>query len=162
MRRAWDRLDLDAILTVEGKPAAYFKSVARNDPEREAEYQRLLWNQGVANLLVVHDANHVRVYSAHATPSNQPIVGGDDERLVESLNLTSFVLREFALRLETGQYYRDHSPKFQAKASVDYLLLENLAAASEKLSSGPAKLDRSTCHALLGRLLFVCYISAHK
>ena len=85
MRRAWEQLKLEAILTVEDKPTVYFKRVARKDLAVEAELHRQLWNQGAATMLVVRDAAEVRVYSALAAPDRNPIANTDDARLVETL-----------------------------------------------------------------------------
>src|ERR1022692_2793343 len=85
MRRAWESLGLEAILTVEEKPTVYFKRVNRKDPAVESELHRLLWNQGTATLLVVRDPSEVRVYSALAAPDIKPIAPDEDTRLVETL-----------------------------------------------------------------------------
>jgi len=163
MRRAWDKLGLEAILAVEGKPTVYFKRVARNNPGAEAELHRLLWNQGTATLLVVRDANkEVRVYSAMVAPSTSAIAASDDTRLVETLQQvkSALELAEFVRRVETGRIYYDHRASFSTDAAIDRTLLRNLKAASRLLCSGDEQLKPSVAHALLGRLLFTCYLRA--
>lgn len=162
MRRAWEQLQLEGILTVEDKPTVYFKRVTRRDPIAEAELHRRLWNQGAATLLVVRDANEVRVYSALATPEKSPIADNDDARLVETLTQVrdALQLTEFVRRVETGRIYEQHRKNFQAENGVDRTLLRNLKAASKLLCDGNDKLKPSVAHALLGRLLFTCYLRA--
>ena len=121
MRRAWDRLELEAILVVEEKPTVYFKHVTQKDPAEEAELHRRLWNQGTATLLVVRDATEVRVYSALAAPDKKPIAEQNDARLVETLQhvQSAVELEGFIRRVETGRIYHDHGASFQAETGVD-------------------------------------------
>ena len=162
MRRAWESLDLEAILTVEEKPTVYFKRVSRKDPTAESELHRLLWNQGTATLLVVRDSSEVRVYSALAAPDIKPIAADDDTRLVETLTQiqSALQLTDFVRRVETGRIYQQHRDKFQAESGVDRTLLRNLKASSKLLCEGDDALKPSVAHALLGRLLFTCYLCA--
>ena len=160
MRRAWGSLGLEAILTIEDKPTVYFKRVHRNDPAAESELHRLLWNQGTATLLVVRDSADVRVYSALAAPGQQPIAEEDDVRLVETLTQirSALELTDFVRRVETGRIYQQHRENFQAEAGVDRTLLRNLKESSKLLCEGENALKPSVAHALLGRLLFTCYL----
>lgn len=163
MRRAWEKLGLEAILAVEGKPTVYFKRVTRNNPGEEAELQRLLWNQGTATLLVVRDGDkEVRVYSAMVPPSTRAIATTDDSRLVETLQQVESALRlgDFVRRVETGRFYHEHRTRFSVETAVDRTLLRNLKAASRLLCAGDEPLKPSVAHALLGRLLFTCYLRA--
>ena len=162
MRRAWESLGLEGILTVEDKPTVYFRHVVRKDPATESELHRLLWNQGTATLLVVRDSAEVRVYSALSTPDKKPIAQNDDVRLVESLReiQSALELTDFVRRVETGRIYQQHRESFQAEAGVDRTLLRNLKASSKLLCEGDDALRPSVAHALLGRLLFTCYLRA--
>ena len=165
IRRAWRSLELEAVLTVENKPTVYFKRVTKKNPAVEAELHRLLWNQGTATLLVVRDSAEVRVYSALALPDQEPIADSDDDaRLVETLThiRSALDLDGFIRRVETGRIYHDQRERkcFQSENGVDRTLLRNLKAASERLCSGDDMLKPSVAHALLGRLLFTCYLRA--
>jgi hypothetical protein len=162
MRRAWEQLGLEAILTIEDRPTVYFKRATRKDFVAEADLHRRLWNQGTATLLVVRDTNEVRVYSALALPEQNPIADNNDARLVETLTQIKDALQltEFVRRVETGRIYEQHRAKFQAENGVDRTLLRNLKDASKFLCDGDDKLKPSVAHALLGRLLFTCYLRA--
>lgn len=164
MRRAWEQLELEAILTVEDKPTVYFKHVTRKDLVAEAELHRQLWNQGAATMLVVRDATDVRVYSALAAPDRKPIAETDDLRLVEVLPQiqSALELNNFVRRVETGRIYEEHRKNFHAENGVDRTLLRNLKAASKLLCEGEDALKPSAAHALLGRLLFTCYLRARS
>ena len=165
IRRAWRSLGLEAVLTVENKPTVYFKRVAKKDPVAEAELHRLLWNQGTATLLVVRDPSEVRVYSALALPDQKPIADGeDDARLVDTLRhiQSALDLDEFVRRVETGRIYQELRKRdsFHSENGVDRTLLRYLKFASKRLCSGDDALKPSVAHALLGRLLFTCYLRA--
>ena len=162
IRRAWRNLELEAVLLVENKPTVYFKRVTKKDPAAEAEFHRLLWNQGTATLLVVRDFPEVRVYSALALPDQKPIADGeDDPRLVDTLRhiQSALELTDFIRRVETGRIYQEarKRDRFHSENGVDRTLLRYLKLASKRLCSGDDPLKPSVAHALLGRLLFTCY-----
>lgn len=165
LRRAWDReqgIGLWAVLCVEGKPAVYFKRTKLKDPEQENEWHRLLWNQGTATMLVVEDAQEVRVYSAFARPEEQPATTTEDDRLVEIFDRVaeSLELASFIRSVETGQFYRDRPAKFRPHRAIDQYLLANLGEARDLLCDRelPYALAPATAHAFLGRCLFTCYL----
>jgi len=162
MRRAWEQLGLEAILTVEDKPTVYFKRATRKDLVAEAELHRQLWNQGAATMLVVRDATDVRVYSALAAPDKKPIAETDDLRLVEILPQiqSALELNNFVRRVETGRIYEEHRRNFQAESGIDRTLLKHLKESSKLLCEGDDALKPSVAHALLGRLLFTGYLRA--
>ncbi|MBC7365364.1 MAG: N-6 DNA methylase [Undibacterium sp.] len=160
-RRFYEKESWGGVITVENRPAVYLLRRPRCDFEAESRLHRSLWNQGVAHLLVVCDPTNVRIYSAHARPHEHAIrEDGQDERLVESLRTADFALqtRDFALRLETGAYFREHARAFEAQQNVDRYLLKNLRDARDELTSGSDGLSRPAAHTLLGRVLFICYL----
>ncbi|HEX3152031.1 MAG TPA: hypothetical protein VHR66_28415 [Gemmataceae bacterium] len=60
LRRAFDRLDLNGILCLHQSPVAYFKEVARIDPQKVKSLHRQFWNQGLAPILVLIDPKEVQ------------------------------------------------------------------------------------------------------
>jgi hypothetical protein len=160
--RAWQEFGLWAVLCVEGRPTVYFKRVAKREPANEADWQRRLWNHGIATMLVVEDPREVRIFSALAKPGTDAPVSTEDERLVTVLEAAAFAreLLEFARSVETGRFYLEHSGKFQGDASVDTYLLKNLGAARDEMCSDgfDDALAPTTAHAFLGRCLFTSYL----
>ncbi len=160
LQRAWEQFDLCGVLCLEGKPTIYFKDVARADLQKEAEWQKMLWNQGMAAMLVVQDPAKTRVYSALARPQKGPFQDSNDARLVTELSTAAFALEIFLFSVQTGQFYREHPGKFNAEVAIDQYLLDNLSGARDELVNrefGDA-LDIATAHAFLGRCLFTCYL----
>lgn len=165
LRRAWDAdegLGLWAVLCVEGKPTVYFKRVDRKQPELEQEWQRRLWNQGAAAMLVVQDPNEVRIYSGLARPEKQAATSVDDLRLIQIFDYVAHALEldSFIRSVESGQFYRDHATKFSVDRAVDKYLLNNLGEARNQLCDQNLDfpLSPSTAHTFLGRCLFTCYL----
>jgi len=162
LSRAWHEFGLWAVLCIEGRPTVYFKHVSKLEALQEADWQRRLWNHGIATMLVVEDAREVRIYSALARPAPTAPNSSDDNRLVAVLDQAAFAseLLQFARSVETGRYYLDHPEKFRGDASVDTYMLENLGAARDEMCD-PAlddALDPVTAHAFLGRCLFTSYL----
>ncbi|MBW1793111.1 MAG: N-6 DNA methylase [Deltaproteobacteria bacterium] len=163
MRRAWESMELSGIFCVDRKPTVYFKEVERIDPEQIRILHRQLWNQGIATLLVVVSPKEVQVYSGLAYPAREQDEISSDHRLVEVLDRTANVLelRQFVQKVETGQIYRDYQKCFSPDSTVDQYLLDNLGKARDLLYECGG-LEYRTVHALLGRLIFTCYLGDRK
>ncbi len=156
MRRAWETMHLNGILCVDGRPTVYFKEVKRLDSLRQRERYRKFWNQGLATLLVVSSPEQVQVFSSLAKPvqDGSPVDG--EYRLVEILDSTARVLN-FVNRVQSGQIYRDKPECFNSDETVDKFLLKNLREARNQLHRHK-KLSYKVVHALLGRVIFTCYL----
>ena len=63
VRRAFRRLNLDAVLYVERMPTAYFKRVRRLDAKNIRQWHTYLWNQHIVPLLVIISDTQIKVYS---------------------------------------------------------------------------------------------------
>jgi hypothetical protein len=161
IQRAWETLGLSAVFCVEGKPTVYFKSVEAPDPKQEAEWQKVLWNQATAAMLVVEDPKKTRIYSALAKPDSSPIEKGDT-RWAEDFETAVLALefRQFLLSIQTGKFYQDRAEKFRTEGGVDQYLLDNLSQAREELIAKEQSdhLEPVAANAFLGRCLFTCYL----
>jgi len=113
-------------------------------------------------MLVVEDAQEVRIYSGLTRPERQPATAEDDARLVTVLEhvADALELANFIRSVETGQFYRDHPAKFRPDRAIDQYLLDNLGSARDELCDPKLEfpLKPSTAHAFLGRCLFTCYL----
>jgi len=159
-RKAWKELKLTAVLAVDNQPTVYFTEVSNKDLEHEAKLHRKLWNQGTANILVVVDPSEVRLYSAFVLPTDNAINDQDesDRRRIKTLELSAFILQDFALQITTGTYYRERPDYFDPKNTVNTSLLSNLTVAAGKLQKTKQSLNAKQAHILLGRLLFLFYL----
>ncbi|MBW1736043.1 MAG: hypothetical protein JRJ69_00490 [Deltaproteobacteria bacterium] len=122
IKRAWNELKLDGVLCIDGRPVLYLKEHGRpfNINER-IRLQKLFWNQGVSNILVLAEPTTVYIYSGLGTP---PRDESDNEArrkgLVEELAVVDYVHRiQFLYHdLETGHYYDTHQRHFDPEQSV--------------------------------------------
>lgn len=162
VRRAWREMKLDGVLFLDGRPVLYLKEYARPFTIQERLFrQRLFWNQGVANVLVLVDPTSVYIYSGLAKPAKDDTDQlAAEKALVEKLALADYVRRVQSLyhALATGQYYEENRGHFDPAQAVDVRLLDNLRTLRDALTEGVEKLEAQKAHALIGRVLFLCYI----
>jgi len=156
MRRAWQQMNLNGILCIEGRPTVYFKEVKHINSLRQRQRYRKFWNQGLATLLVVKSPKEVQVFSSLAEPAKEDSALEDEYRLVETLKSTTEILN-LVRRVQSGQIYREHPESFKPDKTVDKFLLKNLKNARDLLV-GHKKLKYKIAHTLLGRIIFTCYL----
>lgn len=159
LRRAFDLLRLDGILCMENAPLVYFKQVKQIDVAEVASLHRTFWNHGGAPILVLIAPDEVQVYSGLVRPLARTDPSGTIPALVDTLRWTSAAIREFLPKVESGQFFQQHSKWFDPAHRVDRDLLCNLQATRERLvETRHGKLDERVLDALLCRLVFVCYL----
>lgn len=160
LRRAWQDLGLSGILCQDNVPLLYFKELPSSEPEILAEVQRKLWNHGVAPLLAAVTPTEVRVFSGLALPARPGEEVDRGYRLVEVLERVADTLeiRTFLRSVETGEVFRAHPRSFDPALRVDRYLLANLDAARRALANISSEVAPRSIHALLTRIVFVCYL----
>jgi hypothetical protein len=109
IERAWQQMRLDGVLCLDARPVLYLKEHSRPFSSRERiRLQKLFWNQGVANVLVLADPTSVYIYSGLTKPQNElPDENVTENALIETLALADYVQRLQSLYhdLATGHYY---------------------------------------------------------
>jgi hypothetical protein len=160
LRRAWERIGLSAILFVDGRPTTFFKELQQLRSFDIRRYQRFVWNQGIATLLVVTTPTEVFVFSGQAPPANEEADVASENRLVEKLDRVNDALEveRLVYRIETGRIYEQHPESFDQEQAVDQYLLRNLGEVANQLHQANRKLSLARIHSLLGRAIFVCYL----
>ena len=161
IRRAWQDMKLDGVLCFDTAPVVYFKRLDRLDDEQVRRLHQQVWNQGIAPLLVLITGQKVVVYSGLSVPARPGENVSDQNRLVQLLDRTADALAvaHFIRRVELGEVFRERSRCFNPKQRVDRHLLDNLAHARDHLRAATTpRLDYSIIHAMLGRLIFTCYL----
>jgi hypothetical protein len=162
LRRAWKTFDgLSGVLNIEGRPSLYIRTDA--EPGRiSLREQRRFWSQGVAPMLVRVTPEEVQIYSGLRSPA----LDGEDvdanERLINVFERSAEALemRQFVRSVESGAVYDLYREHFDPAQAVDRRLVENLAAARTKMSSGAKAPDLAVIHRMLGRTIFTCYLEA--
>ncbi|MEE4356766.1 MAG: N-6 DNA methylase, partial [Desulfococcaceae bacterium] len=164
IRKAWEEMKLDGVLCLDGRPVLYCKEYARPFSVKERIHlQKLFWNQGVANILILADPVSVYIYSGLALPqgkSPDDEDGKNETALVETLAHADYVARiqSFFHGLATGHYYEKKQAYFDPEQTVDAWLLGNLTDLRKELTEGENKLGIKDAHAFIGRVLFLCYL----
>ncbi len=164
MRRAWDQMGLSGIYCIENKPTIYFKEVDEIDPDEARKLQSQLWNQGFATLLIISSETEVQIFTGLVPPIRASHENDQNQILVEVLDKTTkvFEIQQLVQRVETGQFYREHKEYFDPAKAVDQYLLRNLSELRDQIKASDKKLDYSTIHAFLGRIIFTCYLVDRK
>ena len=162
IKRAWREMKLDGVLFLDGCPVLYLKEYARPFTTQERLFlHRLFWNQGVANILVLADPTSVTIYSGLAGPAKGHAgPSAVENALVETLTLADYVSRIQSLyhAMATGHFYETNQFYFDPGRAVDARLLDNLRDLRDELTQGSEGLNTQMAHALIGRLLFLCYL----
>ena len=162
IKRAWREMKLDGVLFLDGCPVLYLKEYARPFTIQERLFQqRLFWNQGVANVLVLADPTSVAIYSGLAGPAKDHAdQSALENALVDTFSLADYVSRIQSLyhALATGHFYEANQRHFDPGRAVDARLLDNLRVLRDALTQGAERLNTQRAHALIGRLLFLCYL----
>lgn len=166
IKRAWREMKLDGVLFLDGCPVLYLKKYARPFTVNERQFQQqLFWNQGVANVLVLADPTTVFIYSGLAAPAKSHTDQAEAEgALVDTLSMAEYINRIQSLyhALATGYFYESRYRHFDPSHAVDARLLNNLRALRDALTQGPEGLETQKAHALIGRVLFLCYLLDRK
>jgi hypothetical protein len=162
MRRAWDEMKLDGILCFDRIPVVYFKHLPTNHEARSRVLHRQIWNQGIAPLLVIITPTQILAYSALVLPARDDDSLDSDYRLVTLLNRANdaVAVSNFIRRIELGDLFREKHKSFDPTKRVDRYLLENLGTArlllQEKVDN--VAITSRTIHAILSRVIFICYL----
>lgn len=118
-------------------PLIYFSAMDLYDSEKIAELHRLAWNSGDAPLLFVVLPDQLLVYNNYDPPSPRRPDGTYDNEagLFRRISLVSDLeeqrielLKYHRTQIETGEFWRRHSDRFNLNSRVDTTLMENLKA----------------------------------
>lgn len=134
------------------------------------ELQRLSWNFSHAPTVITIEPALLRVWTCCEPPdSDREIKDYQVECLAASDLVTdrSDELQAGAARalhwinLVSGQFFKDHSQRFDRDGRADQMLLGNLRHMRKKLKGSGLK-DDDVCHDLLARVIFVQFLFHRK
>lgn len=156
LRRAFDTLDVDAVLCADDVPLVYFKLMKTMTAARLRALHKQFWNHGGAAVLVVVGQDRVEIYSGMIRPSAEV---ESIPALVTTLERVASGLTAFLISVETGEFFRQHRKSFDPTQRVDRDLLDNLKNARSKLDEqSPSPIPAEILDALLCRLVFTSYL----
>jgi len=127
---------------------------------------RLAWNFSRTPSLITTEPNQLRIWTCHEEPPKeddiiQPVINISKQEL-ESFNQLSLSaqaaesLRLYWADLVSGQFFQEHSQRFQRSQAADQMLLRNLKSVRNKLQQN--RLDDDTIHDLLARIIFIQFL----
>jgi len=127
---------------------------------------RLAWSFSRTPSLITTEPERLRVWTCYEEPPKEddvikPVVNASKQE-IESFNQLSLAgqtaetLRLHWVDLVSGQFFQEHSQRFQRKKAADHMLLKNLKSVREILQQN--ELDDDTIHDLLARIIFVQFL----
>ncbi|MBD2392249.1 N-6 DNA methylase [Aphanizomenon flos-aquae NRERC-008] len=127
---------------------------------------RLAWSFSRTPSLITTEPNRLRIWTCYEEPPKEkdiinPIID-ISKREIESFNQVSLsgqaaeTLRLHWADLVSGQFFQEHSQRFQRSQAADQILLKNLKSVRERLQK--KELDDDTIHDLLVRIIFIQFL----
>jgi hypothetical protein len=127
---------------------------------------QLAWSFSRTPSLITTEPNRLRIWTCYEEPPKEkdiinPVIDVSKWE-IESFNQVSIsgqtaeTLRLHWADLVSGQFFQEHSQRFQRKKAADQMLLKNLKSVRERLQKN--ELDDDTIHDLLARIIFIQFL----
>ncbi|MBN3872804.1 class I SAM-dependent DNA methyltransferase [Nostoc sp. JL33] len=134
------------------------------------ETYKLAWSFSRTPSLITTEPNRLRIWTCYEEPPDEyeiihPVVEVS-RRELESFSQSSLseqaaeTLRLHWADLVTGQFFQEHSQRFQRSQAADQMLLSNLKSVRQQLNA--LELDYDTIHDLLARIIFIQFLFHRK
>lgn len=127
---------------------------------------RLAWSFSRTPSLITTEPNRLRIWTCYEEPPTaediiNPVIEVSRQELQlfnqPSLSVQAAeTLRLHWADLVSGQFFQEHSQRFQRSQSADQMLLRNLKSVRQKLQQN--KLDDEIIHDLLARIIFIQFL----
>lgn len=126
----------------------------------------LAWSFSRTPSLITTEPNRLRIWTCYEVPPRvediiNPVIDISRQEL-ELFNRSSLsqqaaeTLRIHWADLVSGQFFQEHSQRFQRSQAADQMLLKNLKSLRNKLQQN--ELDDDTIHDLLARIIFIQFL----
>lgn len=134
------------------------------------ELQRLAWNFSHSPTVVTVEHNLLRVWTCCEPPDNNRPVDNYVVHELSDIDLTDDSPAHITQRatqvlhwvnLVSGQFFREHSDRFNRNQRADQMLLGNLRHLREMLQKAGLT-DNDICHDLLARIVFIQFLFDRK
>ena len=131
---------------------------------------QLAWSFSRTPSLITTEPNRLRIWTCYEEPPKEddiikPVINVS-KREIESFNQVSLsdqgaeTLRLHWADLVSGQFFQEHSQRFQRKQAADQMLLKNLKSVRKRLQKN--ELDDDIIHDLLARIIFIQFLFDHQ
>jgi hypothetical protein len=159
--RAHARLQPDAVWRDRSSLEVFFKFAASAPtPKQVASWHREAWNLGVAPLLWIVSPQKIELYNTFERPASTEDANSHLLDVFQLLDQELTRLDEYAGRLSmvSGRFWA-HEKKVKRDGRVDQQLLGDLQDLEDKLCSSEYGLPRDVAQGLLGRTIFIRYLT---
>ena len=160
-------------------PMIYFSMMEVYSPEAAAKMHRLSWNMGEAPLLFVVTPTELKIFNNYKSPRRVDGSLDIEAGIIETISLiTDLEIQRQKLShynrtlLESGEYWRQSSERFDINTRIDTTLMNNLKVMRKILiRTIKAKLSEdqlatinvgSIVHGLLSRSILIKYLEERK
>jgi len=127
---------------------------------------RLAWSFSRTPSLITTEPHRLRIWTCYEEPPKEddiikPVINVSKQE-IESFNQLSLsgqaaeTLRLHWADLVSGEFFQEHSQRFQRSQAADQMLLKNLKSVRKKLQQN--QLDDETIHDLLARIIFITFL----
>lgn len=157
IRMALAELGASAVFCVQDVPTVVIVVLNEYDRDYVINLHGVLWNQGLATLLLVLSGDILRAFSLARIPrSDGSTFSG--RCLVRELNATTDALaaKDLIYGAESGRLWEMHDRFFKVKERVDHVLLKNLTVSFTALCKDG--LPKDAAQALLIQTMFIAYL----
>ena len=158
IRTAFEEMDLSAVFCVQDVPTIAFLSVNVYDREQIVDLHAALWNQGLANLLLVLSDTTVRAFSLARIPYSGENLDFESRCLVRELNTIAdaLELKDIVYGADSGRLWEAYPDYFRLGERIDQVLLNNLTESQKQLRA--KGLSPDAAQALLIQVMFIAYL----
>ena len=155
IRTAFRELRASAVFCVQQVPTVVMLSVDQYDRTEIVDLHAKLWNQGLANMLLVLADDTIRAFSLARIPYRGSDEDFDDRCLAWEFDVIVQALEVNNLMrgAESGRLW-EH-PKFRQEERIDRVLLDNLKESHTRLLRG---MSSAAAQALLIQSMFIAYL----
>ena len=157
IRTTLDELGASAVFCVQDVPTVVIAELADYDRRHVVDLHGVLWNQGLATLLLVLSGDVVRAFSLARKPVSDegPFYARCLVRELDALT-QALEVKNLIYAVESGRLWEEHGDRFRQEERIDQVLLDNLTAAHKALQSDG--LSAAGAQALLMQTMFVAYL----
>lgn len=168
--------DSDGIAKI---PMIYFSMMEVYSPEAAAKMHRLSWNMGEAPLLFVVTPTELKIFNNYKSPRRVDGSLDIEAGIIETISLITDLEKQRQKLsqynrafLESGEYWRQSSERFDIETRIDTTLMNNLKVMRKtliktiksKLTEDQLKTINvgSIVHGLLSRSILIKYLEERK
>ena len=158
IRTSLEEMGLSAVFCVHDVPTIAILLVNEYDREQIIDLHGALWNQGLANLLLVLSDTTVRAFSLARVPYHGENLNFESRCLVKEINAVSnaLALKDIVYGADSGRLWQEYPGYFHPRERIDQVLLNNLTESHRRLCA--TGLSTDAAQALLIQVMFIAYL----